>query len=230
MEQRGHTPRSTPRKNSPVRPRDAASLVIHRKRRTHHEVLMGRRGSKARFKPGVYVFPGGVLERPDYAARPVRELDPDIPPRMAVAGSKRKACALAMAAVREAFEEAGLMFGLAGEIGAVRHDTWNEFRRRAVSPDLQELSFLGRAITPAYQPLRFHARFFSVDADHFEGDIKGDGELEDLQWVRIGNTAGLELMIVQEMILETLAERLHGRNAPPQRLFFNWGRLNVIDA
>ena len=140
---------------------------------------MGRRGSEARFKPGIYVFPGGLLERQDYAARPVRELDPDIPPRMAVAGSTRKASALAMAAVREAFEEAGLLFGVAGEIGDVKHDTWNEFRRRAVSPDLRELDFLGRAITPAFQPMRFHARFFSVHADHFEGELKGDGELED---------------------------------------------------
>ena len=190
---------------------------------------MGRRGSEARFKPGIYVFPGGLLERQDYAARPVRELDPDIPPRMAVAGSTRKASALAMAAVREAFEEAGLLFGVAGEIGDVKHDTWNEFRRRAVSPDLRELDFLGRAITPAFQPMRFHARFFSVYADHFEGELKGDGELEDLQWIRIGDTAAFELMIVQEMILETLAERLRGRDAPPQRLFFNWGRRNVVD-
>lgn len=64
----------------PVRPRDAASLVIHRKRDTHHEVLMGRRGKQARFKPGVYVFPGGGLERSDYLAVPVRHLAEDVPP------------------------------------------------------------------------------------------------------------------------------------------------------
>ena len=213
-----------------VRPRDAASLVIHRKRRTHHEVLMAKRGSKARFKPGVYVFPGGVLERSDYHARPARELDAAIAPQLAVGNSKTKATALAMAAVREAFEEAGLLCGIPGHIGNVKDATWNEFRRREVAPDLRELTFVGRAITPIFQPMRFHARFFSVDAEHLEGDLKGDGELEDLHWVRIDKPSGLELMIVQKMIMKTLSERLCGRDAPPQRLFFNWGRRNIIDA
>lgn len=214
----------------PVRPRDAASLVIHRKRRTHHEVLMGRRGGAARFKPGVYVFPGGGLERSDYLARPVRELAADVLPLMAVGRSGAKANALAMAAVREACEEAGLLFGVPGAIGRVRHATWDEFRRRELAPDLGELSFLGRAITPSFQPMRFHARFFSAPAELFEGDLKGDGELEDLRWIRLDDTAGLEMMAVQEMILKTLRQQLSGQPAAPQRLFFNWGRRNVVDA
>lgn len=213
-----------------VRPRDAASLVIHRKRRTHSEVLMGRRGSKARFKPGVYVFPGGGLERPDYRARPAHALDPTSAPMMAVGGSEAKATALAMAAVREAFEEAGLLFGVPGDVGRVRHHSWEEFRRREVAPDLRELSFIGRAITPSFQPIRFHARFFAVDADHFEGRLEGDGELEDLRWIRTDKTEGLEMMMVQEMILNTLTRRLAGHPAPAQRLFFSWGRRNVVDA
>ena len=48
--------------STPVRPRDAATLVIHRESPRGTEVLMGRRSDKARFKPGVYVFPGGGLE------------------------------------------------------------------------------------------------------------------------------------------------------------------------
>lgn len=214
----------------PVRPRDAASLVIHRKRRTHFEVLMGRRGHKARFKPGVYVFPGGVLERSDYRVHPASELDETILPMLAVGNSRSKATALALAAVREAFEEAGLLFGIPGTVGNVRHETWAEFQRRNVSPDLNALKFIGRAITPSVQPMRFHARFFSIAAERLEGDLKGDGELEDLRWVRIDKPTGLELMIVQEMIMKTLFKRLSGKNAPAQRLFFNWGRRNIIDA
>jgi len=214
----------------PVRPRDAASLVIHRKRRTHFEVLMGRRGHKARFKPGVYVFPGGVLERSDYRVRPASELDETILPLLAVANSKRKAKALALAAVREAFEEAGLLFGVPGSVGDAGHKTWAEFHRRNVSPDLNALKFVGRAITPNFQPMRFHARFFSIAAERLEGDLKGDGELEDLRWVRIDKPTGLDLMIVQEMIMKTLFQRLSGKNASAQRLFFNWGRRNILDA
>lgn len=218
------------RPRTPVRPRDAASLVIHRQRRTHHEVLMGRRGGKARFKPGVYVFPGGILERSDYRARPLRALGPEFPPLMAVGRSAAKANALAMAAVREAFEEAGLIYGKPGDIGNVNHTSWSEFRRRALAPDLGNLDFLGRAITPTVQPIRFHARFFAIDVKHLDGELEGDGELEDLRWVRLDRTAGIEMMVVQQMILETLGKRLAGQHAPPQRLFFSWGRRNIIDA
>ena len=214
----------------PVHPRDAASLVIHRRRATHYEVLMGRRGSKARFKPGVYVFPGGGLDRADYRAQPARPLAADLVPQLAVACSHNKANALAMAAVREAREEAGLMFGVPGNIGTVAHATWNEFRRADMAPDLSELQFLGRAITPTHQPIRYHARFFAAPAEMFSGALAGDGELEDLRWIRIEDTANLAMMEVQKLVLDTLVQRLAGRDVPAQRLFFNWGRRNVIDA
>lgn len=214
----------------PVRPRDAASLVIHRKRNTHYEVLMGRRGSKARFKPGVYVFPGGGLDRADYRAQPAQSLAQELVPQLAVASSQRKADALAMAAVREAHEEAGLMFGIPGSVGPVAHATWRAFHRADVAPDLSALQFLGRAITPSHQPIRYHARFFSAPADLFSGELAGDGELEDLRWIRIDDTAGLDMMEVQQLVLETLLQRLAGRAVPARRLFFNWGRRNVIDA
>lgn len=214
----------------PVRPRDAASLVIHRQRRTHHEVLMGRRGHNARFKPGVYVFPGGGLERSDYRARPARPLAADIVPQLAVARSTAKANALAMAAVREACEEAGLMFGVPGTVGSVTHRTWETFHRAALAPDLAALGFLGRAITPSHQPIRYHARFFAAPLELFSGELGGDGELEDLRWVRIDDTGGIEMMEVQRLVLDTLRQRLAGRDVPPRRLFFNWGRRNVLEA
>lgn len=214
----------------PVRPRDAASLVIHRRRDNHHEVLMGRRGNKARFKPGVYVFPGGGLDRADYRAQPARPLAQALVPQLAVASSLAKANALAMAAVREAREEAGLMFGVPGDVGPVSHATWDEFRRAERSPDLSALQFLGRAITPSHQPIRYHARFFAAPAELFSGELAGDGELEDLRWIRIADTAELEMMEVQQLVLDTLVQRLAGQEVPARRLFFNWGRRNVIDA
>ena len=92
-------------------------------------------------------------------------------------------------------EEAGQLFGVPGSIGNVRHATWAEFRRRELAPNLRELDFIGRAITPSFQPIRFHARFFAVDADHFGPEISqhhrckrswpDPGDLDDLdalQW------------------------------------------------
>lgn len=214
----------------PARPRDAASLVIHRRRRTHHEVLMGRRGSQARFKPGVYVFPGGGLDRADYQARPVRPLDSTVEGRLGVGRAVRKANALAMAAVREAAEEAGLHFGVPGDVGTVRHATWAGFRARDLAPDLAALTFLGRAITPSHQPLRYHARFFAAPYEACHGELAGDGELEDLRWVRLDDTAGMEMMAVQQLILDQLGRRLAGKDDPPLRLFFHWGRRNLREA
>ena len=202
----------------PARPRDAASLVIHRQRRTHHEVLMGRRGGKARFKPGVWVFPGGGLERADYHARPLRPLAPAFIGDMAVGGSQRRADALAMAAVRESFEEAGLIFGRAGDIGPSRHRSWAAFRERGVAPDLAELDYLGRAITPSFRPIRFHARFFALPYEHVEGSLRGDGELEDLRWIRVDSRAGFDMMEVQHLMLDLLDQRLRGEPAPPAQL------------
>ena len=58
----------------PVKPRDAASLLIVRKHRGEHQVLMGRRPAKDRFMPDVYVFPGGRVEPSDAALPAATEL------------------------------------------------------------------------------------------------------------------------------------------------------------
>ena len=38
------------------------------------------------------------------------------------------------------------------------------------------------------------------------------------------------MMEVQKLVLETLLQRLAGQPVPARRLFFNWGRRNVIEA
>ena len=50
----------------PVHPKDAASVILLRGSRTDPEVLLGRRRLNARFMPGIYVFPGGRVDRADY--------------------------------------------------------------------------------------------------------------------------------------------------------------------
>jgi 8-oxo-dGTP pyrophosphatase MutT (NUDIX family) len=193
-------------------------------------VLMGKRGSKARFKPGVYVFPGGIVERSDYRVSPKKQLKKASVKLMAVGGSIKKANAIAMAAVRESFEEAGLLFGEKGKLGTSSHKTWSEFSKRGMTPDLSEMDYIGRAITPSTQPIRFHARFFSIAYEKLVGSLLGDGELEDLRWVKIDQSEGLEMMQVQKMIMDTLQLRLQGRAAPAQKLFFAWGRINIVDS
>lgn len=208
----------------PVKPRHAASLVIHRQGSHGTEVFMGRRHKQARFKPEVYVFPGGMVERADHAVHPVAGLDPAITEKLAVAGSHRRAQALAMAAVRETFEETGLILGAPGAIGPSRDSTWARFRERGLAPDLGSIGYLGRAITPSFQPIRFHARFFFVSADHLRGDIAPSEELEDLQWVSLSRRSSLRMMEVTELMLDTLVRRLSGEITTAPFLSFQNGR------
>lgn len=216
--------------NPPARPRTAASLVIYRKFRNQYQVLMGRRGSKAKFKPGVYVFPGGIIEREDYLVKPAKQLAKKSTAMMAVANSRSKANGLAMGAIREAYEEVGLILGEKGDVGNANNITWKHFKKLNISPNLKLLDYLGRAITPSIQPIRFHARFFSVDFEKMRGSIVGDGELEDIRWVKLDQSENLEMMLVQKMFMEILDKRLNGKVAPARKLFFAWGRINITDS
>lgn len=209
-------------RTTPVRPRHAASLVIYRRDRGRHEVVMGRRSDKARFRPGVYVFPGGMLEPADFKARPATPLDPDIPAKIAVGNSPDRANALAMAAIRESMEECGLVAGIPGDVGPNPDPTWQAMRGMGLAPALDRLAYLGRAITPAAQPIRFHARFFAIDAAHTTGELGGSGELSDLRWVELEAAKELEVMNVTLLILESLQKYLAGRKH--QTLFLSTRR------
>jgi 8-oxo-dGTP pyrophosphatase MutT (NUDIX family) len=190
---------------------------------------MGRRGIRARFKPGVYVFPGGTLERADYRAKPLNDIGRNVIPHLAVAASLSRANALAMTSVRECYEETGLTFGSSGNVGNAGHPSWDVFQALGMSPDLRKLDFLGRAITPTYHSIRFHARFFAIAGEQMHGSLGGDGELEDLRWVRIDRLHGIETTIIQRAMLETLGRRILALEAPPRKLFYAWGRHNFVD-
>jgi len=200
------------RDQKPMRPRDAASLVIHRRAKGRIEVLMGRRSETARFKPGMYVFPGGGLERADHQVGTRSALAPSIVERLAVAGSTSRARALANAAVRETFEEVGLMVGEPGDIGSNPSPSWQVFQARGLEPPLGRLSYLGRAITPSVQPIRFHARFFAVDAAMAHGEPQPSGELHDVHWVPLTDVQRLDVMAVTLLMLEALSRQLHAQD------------------
>ncbi len=73
--------------------------------------------------------------------------------------------ALALAAIRETFEETGLVVGLRDYGGPDRPPAvWRPYAAHDCLPDLQELHFIARAITPPFLPKRFDTRFFAADA------------------------------------------------------------------
>ena len=214
--------------NNPVTPRDAASLIVYRTSRNGTEVFMGRRYKKARFQPDVYVFPGGMIERCDHIARAGGPLDKTLTAKLAVAGSHRRAQALALAAIRETFEETGLIVGVPGDIGPSSNEAWSSYRDLGLAPALAKLGYLGRAITPSGQSIRFHARFFYVDASEITGDITPNGELEDLQWVAVDNPKNLSMMKITLFMLETLMDRLGGAGKKSPFIYFQNGKPRTI--
>jgi 8-oxo-dGTP pyrophosphatase MutT (NUDIX family) len=195
------------RPEKPVRPRDASSLVILRQRKGTTEVLMGRRASRHRFMPNVFVFPGGRVDNADRNAlingnlsKPVaRKLEHKWPPVMAQA--------LAVAAVRETFEETGLI------IGEKQKKTGD------ILPNLAGLDYVARAITPSDSPMRFHARFFCIDAKLTTGRVRDSDELQALKWFSLAEALAMPLVDVTEFVLREVERRIGGWTPPGVPLF-----------
>lgn len=192
-------------RNRPVRPRNAASLVILRGSGAEAEVLLGKRHSRHRFMPDVYVFPGGAVDRRDHRTRPLKPLGPSLRKRLAAKWPGSMGPALAAAALRETWEETGLVFGRI-EDGALR-------------PDLSQVELVARAITPVDSPIRFHARFFLADASAAGGTLADSRELHDLSWVPVDEALERPLVDVTEFVLREVRRRLSGWRPPGLPLF-----------
>src|SRR5580704_5994135 len=96
------------------RPRDAATLILIDASGPTAKVLLGKRHHGHKFMPGKYVFPGGAVEPADKRMPTARPLDRHAEQRLMHAvkrPSPVKARALAMAAIRETYEETGLLLG-----------------------------------------------------------------------------------------------------------------------
>ncbi len=199
----------------PVRPKDAASLALIRRRAGHAEVLMGRRARRHRFLPDVYVFPGGGVDPGDHRVAPRTPLRPEVAQLLARSASHARARALAVAAVRETWEETGLALGALDD--------------GALHPDLHALDHIVRAITPTASPIRFHARFFVADGERLEGTLRGNGELLDLDWRTIERCLALPLADITEFVLGELRHWLRRRHAPARIPLFTYryGRVFV---
>lgn len=195
-----------------VKPRDAASLLLYRQQDEIVEVLMGRRPSKSRFMPDVYVFPGGAVDPADARAKPANKLSDSFAPHMAVGNSQARAQTIAMAAIRETYEETGVSITCAGTPGMVKDPTWQTLAEQDLSADLSVLNYLGRATTPADQPIRFHARFFVCNSDDVVGldtnQLRQTDELLDLRWMPIHNPEDLRLRSVTKFLLKELTNWL----------------------
>jgi len=203
-----------PPKARALRPRDAATLIIVDNSSGEPRVLLGRRRLDMVFMPGRYVFPGGRVDPADKQIVVEEDLRPRDLEKLMVAmkgtPSVARARALALAAVRETFEEAGLLIGTPhGERVPPKSPTWHGFFATGYRPALDRLTFFARAVTPPGRPRRFDSRFFCVEAEAIVHRAKiEDGELSDLEWHSIAQARSLELPNITRVVLEDLSERI----------------------
>jgi 8-oxo-dGTP pyrophosphatase MutT (NUDIX family) len=195
-----------------LRPKDAATLILIDHCGPTPKVLLGKRHHGHRFMPGKYVFPGGGVEPADKRMPTARPLDRQAEQRLMRAvkrPSPVKARALALAAIRETYEETGLLIGApASPTPGSPPGAWAAFAQAQILPDLAAIHFVARAITPPRRPKRFDTRFFAADAGtiarRIDGKIGPDAELVELIWMPIAAARRLDVAAITAVVLEEL--------------------------
>ena len=200
-----------------MRPRDAATLILVRMKGKTPEVLMGCRAAAHAFMPNRYVFPGGRVDRADAHVPIATPLNRFVDARLQKAATALRARALAVAAVRETFEESGLILGKPLKGGAPDKDYgehWKGFLDTGMAPALDCLDLIARAVTPPGRPRRFNARFFMARAEDAAGDIRHSSEMGDIRWVRLDEARELPLPTITGLILGEIGRLV---KEPPDR-------------
>lgn len=191
-----------------VRPKNAATVMLIRRDGPKPRVLMGKRHGGHSFMPDRWVFPGGRIDPADYRAPYASDLRAEVGGLFDQYLPARKGRALALAAVRETWEEAGLLLAKPGEARA--NGPWKDFVAQGVLPDLDAMDVVARAVTPPNAGKRFDTWFLTADAERLTSlDRQADcGELEQIEWVNFDDALGLELPTVTRMMIKETVERL----------------------
>ncbi|MEW2917774.1 NUDIX hydrolase [Ruegeria sp. ANG10] len=198
--------------------RDAATVIVLRNSMTEPSILMGQRGAKAVFMPNKFVFPGGAVDAEDSSVPLATSLPALCSDRLDEKSEPGLQNALAAAAIRELWEETGLILGDPGTWSGVVPNDWQGFADLGYRPSASALQFVFRAVTPPGRPRRFDARFFLVDASAVQGDLddfsRASDELSHLQWVPLDRARELDLPFITEVVLAEIAARATNPEPP----------------
>ena len=224
-----YKPKTLPQRQQPraTRPKDAATLVLLRQHAGTDQVLMGQRHSKHKFMPDLYVFPGGRVSVADHRIQPLTPLKPAVCEKLLKQTRLRNAQALALASIRETFEETGLLIGETTDRNRIsKSKEWMDYFSHGLEPRLDTLDFIARAITPPSRDRRFDARFFLGGADLIQGDqddfSRASGELENLAWIDLPQALELETADITEAILRHLDDRCRNKRHDPSPIFVRY--------
>jgi 8-oxo-dGTP pyrophosphatase MutT (NUDIX family) len=167
-------------------PRPAATIVLMRLGAAGLEVLLLERARSAGFVPGAWVFPGGRVDsddaKPELLARLTGLTNEQASRRLGLAEqAEPPALAYYVAAIREAFEETGLLVGVGSKgepaSGAGRDQEVRRLRSALLADedvfptvldslgmrmDCASVEYVAHWITPVIEPRRYDTRFFAA--------------------------------------------------------------------
>ncbi|MEU3480211.1 NUDIX hydrolase [Streptomyces sp. NPDC033754] len=194
---------------TPVSPRRAATVLLLRDGAAGPDVHMLRRRASMAFAGGAYAYPGGGVDPRD--EQPVRWAGPSLAVWAARLGfdegDAAQAQAVVCAAVRETYEEAGVL--LAGETAdTVVDDTtgedWERDREALVARELSFADFLDRRglvlrsdllgawarwITPEFEQRRYDTWFFVAALPAGQRTRNASTEADRTVWIRPAEAA-----------------------------------------
>ncbi len=186
---------------TPVPIRHAATVIVTRRAQGGEglDLLMLERSARSVFVPSVWVFPGGGVDPGDStealtaACRGITAETADL--LLESPGALR----FWVAAIREAFEEAGVLFGLGPDGGApgpeVMARAGHPLDSRAFTALVDEhrltldagaLTYVGRFVTPPGSPRRFDARFFLAEVPPEQEPVHDGVEIAAMTWMGTG--------------------------------------------
>ncbi len=218
---------------TPVTPRPAATVVVTRENNGRREVFLTRRARSMKFLGGYYVFPGGRVDAADMDARAADRIvgaDPADVERLRRDG--HEALGFYTAAVRELFEEAGVLL-LCDQAGRIVSDrVYREMRSLAGDNDAPfidevirrdlffaggRLRFLQHFTTPSFSPMRFFTVFFAADLPVGQAAGVENVEVEQSLWIEPGEALERNRGGEFQMIPPTMAalHMIMDRSLPP---------------
>lgn len=174
---------------APARP--SSTVVVVRPGAPEPELFMVQRHEESSFGTA-YAFPGGVVDDDDAA---VHEFCTGLSARQADSrlGVKTKGLSFFSAAIRELFEESGVLLASANNIDedlcAVRDalnagsECWSDFvTRNKIELHCDQLHYISHWTTPVSRPKRYSTRFFVAELPEGQAALHCGGELTDSCW------------------------------------------------
>ncbi|MEU0985819.1 NUDIX hydrolase [Streptomyces sp. NPDC005953] len=190
----------------PAAPRRAATVMLLRDTVDGPVVHMLRRRASMAFAGGAYAYPGGGVD--DRDSRPIGWAGPSLAEWAACLGvDEASAQAIVCAAVRETFEEAGVLLAGTTEdavVGDTTDDTWEADRQALVLRELSFADFLDRRglvvrsdllggwarwITPEFEPRRYDTWFFVAALPVGQRTRNASTEADRTVWIRPADAA-----------------------------------------